>query len=174
MRYPIAEPSRVTSDYGALEAFRQGVPHGGVDYVNEGHKNRSVYAIAPGVVVYDFDSYDDGKRWTDMLHSAGNMVVVGHQINGKLIYVRYLHLDKNFVKVGQKIDEGHILGTYADVGRSHGPHVHIDAFNDVWGKLNVKKVMTDAFGSDGIKVADNFYKKMTGWVTSKFGGSKEA
>lgn len=172
MRYPVAEPSKVTSDYGAQEPFRK-KPHEGIDYINT-KGDCSIFAMAEGVCVYDFDSYDDGKRWTDTLHSAGNMVVIGHQIAGKLIYIRYLHLSKNFVKVNQKIDEGFLLGNYADVGQSHGAHVHIDGFNDKWEKINIKEVMKDGFAKDGVKVADNFYKKMTSWVKNKFGGSSEA
>jgi murein DD-endopeptidase MepM/ murein hydrolase activator NlpD len=53
----------------------------------------------------------------------GNMVIIGHTD----VYVSlYAHLSENFVKKGDKIRKGQVLGLSGSSGRSTGPHLHFE------------------------------------------------
>jgi murein DD-endopeptidase MepM/ murein hydrolase activator NlpD len=65
-------------------------------------KGTSVMAAAPGTVVEA--RYDAGY---------GNTIVLAH--NGKY-KTRYAHLDSIFVKVGQRVQRGSLIGTVGNTG----------------------------------------------------------
>lgn len=143
---PVNEPHTLTSPYGPRTINGKPQFHKGLDYVhgdNKGnyHRDKSVVAVGDGVCVFDFDSYDDKKRWNDPEHSAGNMVVLEHLINGKKYFVRYLHLMTNCVKVGQKVKMGEKIGVYGDAGISYGAHVHIDMWDANWKQIDPTPIM---------------------------------
>ena len=144
IKSPITQPGRITSPYGERKnPFGNGTQfHDGIDYVSA--VNRNVYAIADGTVTYDMDWYDHSKAWTDKRHSGGNMVILKHDIDGEIYFVRYLHLVKNFVSQGQVIKAGDHIGEYADVGMSKGAHLHLDMFNGKWIKIDPTPVMKRA------------------------------
>ena len=142
MVIPVVRPYKITSDYG----FRilKGKPefHKGIDLASETNFN-DVLSIADGIVTYDQDDYKEALRWTDKHHSAGNMVIIRHEFRSGLYYIRYLHLGENRLYKGQKIFEGARIGDYSDVGFSFGAHLHIDAFNMYWEKVNIKKILLE-------------------------------
>lgn len=132
---PVAEPHRVSSPYGPRVLQGKNQNHSGIDFVsNTGLKN--VLAVADGVVTYDQDDYEHHLRWIDRKHSAGNMIIILHKIKGDYFYIRYLHLDKNNVSVGQEISKGVLVGTYSDVGYSFGAHLHLDCYDVRWKKID--------------------------------------
>ncbi len=133
--------SVVTSPYGwrVLNGERQF--HDGIDFVCDKHVNQSVRAITAGVVTYDFDNYQEALRWVKSEHSIGNAVIIEHTIGGKYYFVRYCHLVKNYVTAGESVTEGQIIGAYGDVGYSFGPHLHIDAYDDGWKKVDITKLL---------------------------------
>ncbi len=53
----------------------------------------------------------------------GNFVVINHQNN---IETRYGHLRDIFVKKGQMVKRGDVIGTVGNTGRSTGPHLHFE------------------------------------------------
>ncbi len=53
----------------------------------------------------------------------GNFVVINHQNN---IVTRYGHLRDIFVKKGQIVKRGDVIGTVGNTGRSTGPHLHFE------------------------------------------------
>ncbi len=123
---PVREKSAVTSGYGSRpDPFNPGKTqfHNGLDYVSEAGPD--VLAICDGIVWFDHDHYDPRDEWQfNTPHSGGNMVIVQHIIHGQKIFAGYLHLVKNFVKVGEAVKMGQVIGVYGDVGASAGPHLH--------------------------------------------------
>jgi len=142
--YPVKNPI-ITSPYG--DRFLNGRPqfHDGIDMVSSNQiiksrlevENTGVYAITDGIVTYDYDKYDDRYRFDLKGHksdSAGNMVILKHNIDGVDYYCRYLHLINNIVKKGQHVKCGELIGEYADVGYSYGAHLHFDVYLSDWSK----------------------------------------
>jgi murein DD-endopeptidase MepM/ murein hydrolase activator NlpD len=116
---PLAQPltnGELTSGFGARsDPFTENLAyHTGQDY--SATQGASVYATAPGVVVY-----------AARLGDYGNAVEVDH---GNRIHTRYAHLSKIGVPVGQRIQKGDIVGLVGSTGRSTGPHVHYEVWYD--------------------------------------------
>lgn len=130
---PIKTPYRVTSSYGDRISPITHVQefHPGIDLVSDSG-DRTLYALYDGVVVDDYDSYNDANRWNLRgRDTVGNRFVVKSEINGKSIYWVYYHTAVNTVSLGQVIRKGDALGVYGDVGYSAGAHVHLQAWDEV-------------------------------------------
>jgi len=155
MRIPVND-YKVTSRYGIRKdpsgRTEKEEFHDGIDFVSKKGDLR-VYAICPGKIIYDFDGYDEKLRWNDKHHSAGNMLIQEIDWNGKIYYVRYLHLIGNFVKKNEAVTESQIIGEYGDVGYSFGPHLHFDFYDSIWKKLNPEPLffgLITAPGAEGV------------------------
>lgn len=133
MRYPVNNHV-ITSDYGYRVLRGNREFHDGIDFISR--ESNIVYAVAGGTVIFDMDNYDDSLRWSKPEHSAGNYVIISHEINGALYYCRYLHLGKNFVSIKERVIPNTRIGTYADAGRSYGAHLHFDVYTEKWEKIN--------------------------------------
>ena len=80
------------------------------------------------------------------LYLEGNTVIMDHGLG---LYSFYLHLKEFFVKRGQRIQRGKVLGLVGVSGRASGPHLH-------WGVvLRGKRVdplsLLEALGEQGWK-----------------------
>jgi len=53
----------------------------------------------------------------------GNYIVIKHKYG---FYTRYAHLDKVYVKEGQNVLQGAVIGTLGNTGLSTGPHLHYE------------------------------------------------
>lgn len=136
----LTTPFRVTSPYGPRVLNGQQQFHDGVDLVSDA--SRDVWATVEGTVVYDKDNYDPNNRWTlGSSDSGGNMVILSAQIDGRIYYIRYLHLETNNCIYGQHIRPGYKLGVYGDVGYSFGAHLHVDAFTATWQRVDVTPLL---------------------------------
>jgi conjugal transfer mating pair stabilization protein TraG len=59
---------------------------------------------------------------------AGNYIVVDH---GNGIETKYFHMqDRSALEAGQRVSEGDILGNVGTTGRSTGPHLHYELWQD--------------------------------------------
>ena len=151
---PVRYNPTVTSPYGPRPGIGNGF-HDGIDYINGDDKgmnvtpdvNRDVVAMGDGVVIYDYDSYNEAYRWggNNGQDTAGNMVIIQHNINGVEYFIRYLHLKKNHVSIGERVKIGQVIGEYADVGYSFGAHVHIDMYTINWQPINPTQIFLDGF-----------------------------
>ena len=84
--------------------------HRGLDI--RGRKGSDVKATADGIV--KTENYDKGN---------GRYILVDHD-NGFI--TKYAHLKKSFVKKGDSVTRGQIIGLVGSTGRSTGPHVHYE------------------------------------------------
>ena len=53
----------------------------------------------------------------------GNYIVIKHKYG---FYTRYAHLDKVYVKEGQNVEQGEVIGLLGNTGLSTGPHLHYE------------------------------------------------
>jgi murein DD-endopeptidase MepM/ murein hydrolase activator NlpD len=85
-------------------------PHNGIDY-----------AAKPGTPIM---AAGDGKVITSGYSAYnGNYIVIKHSSS----YVtKYLHLQKRYVKKGQTVKQGKVIGTLGGTGRVTGPHLHYE------------------------------------------------
>ena len=84
--------------------------HKGIDIA--GRRGTPVYATGDGVV-----------RYARYYGGFGKAVKIDH---GYGYTTAYAHLQKYFVKSGEKVTRGQIIGELGNTGRSTGPHLHYE------------------------------------------------
>ena len=77
-----------------------------------------VYATGDGVV----EKVDQGKR----RKGYGRQILINHKFGYK---TRYAHLQKMFVKAGDKVQRGQLIGEVGSTGGSTGPHLHYEVIH---------------------------------------------
>ena len=106
------EDAIITGVYGSQRILNSipKWPHYGLDFAqNEG---TPVKAMINGTVTL-------AER--DLYYSGGTLIFDhGHGIS-----TLYMHLHEIFVKKGQKINQGDIIGTVGSTGRATGPHLDV-------------------------------------------------
>lgn len=112
-RRPVDSKWRISSSFNpnrfhpVLKKIR---PHNGTDFaVPRGTK---VYATGDGIVLRSLYHY-----------AAGNYIVIK---NSRRYTTRFLHLSKSYVRKGQRIKMGQLIGLSGNTGRSTGPHLHFE------------------------------------------------
>ena len=89
--------------------------HHGVDI--RGERGSDVKATADGTV-----------KLTNYTKGDGRYVLIDH---GNGFVTKYAHLNKSFVKKGDAVSRGQVIGLLGSTGRSTGPHVHYEIhYND--------------------------------------------
>jgi murein DD-endopeptidase len=84
--------------------------HLGTDYaVGIGTK---IYATGDGVILRN------GRHF-----AAGNYIVIK---NSRRYTTRFLHLSKSYVRKGQRVKMGDLIGLSGNTGRTTGPHLHFE------------------------------------------------
>jgi len=102
----------ITGVYGS-QRILNGIPkwpHYGLDFAAD--EGKKVKAMLDGTVTL---SEPD-------LYYTGGTLVFDH---GHGISTLYMHMQKIFVKIGQKVKQGDIIGTVGSTGRATGPHLDV-------------------------------------------------
>jgi len=109
-------PGNVTSPFGKREDPLTGEPafHSGIDLSCS--KGVPIRATADGVVSH--------SGW---LHENGFVVVLEHGCGFETVYA---HNETNSVKVGHTVKRGDVIGYVGSTGKSTGPHVHYEVWQD--------------------------------------------
>ena len=105
--WPVPAVRKISSKYGA----RWGRRHEGIDI--PAPEGTHFLSSANGVVIYsgiDLPSY-------------GYMIVIDH---GQGFHSVYAHAKELFVKKGQSVSKGEVIGRVGSTGRSTGPHLHFE------------------------------------------------
>ena len=119
--------SRITA--GMLNANYKkefGWTHYGLDMTDKNRKDYRIWGSGKGEITH--------AGWHK---TGGNVVVAVYRDcllpNGQVkdIAMRYFHLDKIYVKVGQKITKDTVLGLYGNTGSSAGAHLHLECDSDI-------------------------------------------
>lgn len=109
---PPTRSGYVSSTWGADRSYRGGW-HAGLDFPDK--NGAPMLAAASGTVSFV-------KNYSDSF--AGKYVVIDH---GHGISTRYLHAKEIFVKVGDRVKRGQVIGEVGATGTVSGrPHVHFD------------------------------------------------
>lgn len=114
-RFPV-DGGRITQAYG-------NAGHKGVDIGKS--CGAPIYAVAAGKVYYvgsDLDKY------------GAKMVLIAHNVNGKLVFSQYAHLSSYNVSVNEDVDINTIIGYMGNTGLSFGCHLHLEMSQNIgWG-----------------------------------------
>ena len=135
MARPVSEAYR-SSTYGVRKDPFTGRPafHAGQDFA--GGYGSAVYSTAPGVVAF-----------TGVRTGYGNVVEIDH---GSGFKTRYAHLASISVRPGQRIGVGFRVGAMGSTGRSTGPHLHYE----VWENGRVRDPTRFLKAGDHVQQAD--------------------
>ncbi len=109
--FPVKE-NKITGLFG-VQRILNNKPHNvhnGVDFA--GNIGDSVFAIADGIVQLIGENF----------YYNGNFVLIDH---GQGLSTIYIHLNNVFVKNGEKVSKGKVIGEVGSTGRSTGPHLHL-------------------------------------------------
>ncbi len=109
-------PGYVSSRYGYRDHPKSGRRqlHTGVDISTP--LGTEILATADGVVTF-----------SGTTRNSGNVVVIEH---GRGFSTAYAHNKENLVEVGHRVRRGETVGLAGSTGRSTGPHVHYEIWND--------------------------------------------
>ena len=125
-RYPLNGKYRISSSFNRhrLHPITKKVrPHNGTDFAAP--VGTKVYSIGDGTVVR-----------AGYHPAAGNYIVIKL---GRKYTTRFLHLSKIYVRKGQRVKMGQVVGRTGNTGRSTGAHLHYEFH--VYGRpVNAMKV----------------------------------
>ncbi|KLU15287.1 MULTISPECIES: murein DD-endopeptidase MepM [Xenorhabdus] len=117
LRFPTTKQFRVSSSFNPHRlnpVTGRITAHKGVDFAMP--VGTPVLAVGDGeVVVAKFDG------------AAGNFIAIRH---GRQYTTRYMHLRKILVKPGQKVKRGERIALSGNTGRSTGPHLHFEFWDN--------------------------------------------
>ncbi len=94
--------------------FKTVRPHRGIDYAAP--RGTPVYSAGNGRVIKSAYSKPNG-----------NYIVIQH---GNNVQTKYLHLNKRFVKAGQRVKQKQLIGKVGTTGYSTAPHLHYEFLLD--------------------------------------------
>ncbi|OTA19608.1 prepillin peptidase [Xenorhabdus beddingii] len=117
LRFPTTKQFRVSSPFNPHRlnpVTGRITAHKGIDFAMP--VGTPVLAVGDGeVIVSKFDG------------AAGNFIAIRH---GRQYTTRYMHLRKLLVKPGQKVKRGERIALSGNTGRSTGPHLHFEFWDN--------------------------------------------
>jgi murein DD-endopeptidase MepM/ murein hydrolase activator NlpD len=159
--------SYLSNHYGQSYEIRKGVwnYHTGIDvlFVSGNIAHAPIYSISWGRVTY-------AQRVTvPGFESWGDIIVVRTElVDGKIVYVRYGHVENMLVHVGDTIHPGQQIASVGNAYGTYAYHLHLDIsrFNDA----TMLNAPYDWPGADYQRVLDhyqdpNLFKERYGMVT---------
>ena len=106
---PYRGPIRITSKFGR----RWGVMHKGCDYVGQ---NKEIFSIGHARVI----------RKSYQRLGAGNYIVCQSLWYRAYIEIKYFHLSKTLVEIGDELFPNMQIGVEGNTGHSFGSHLHLE------------------------------------------------
>jgi len=102
---------RISGLYGSQRVYNgtPKTPHSGLDVAAA--KGTAIQAPAGGIII--FANPD--------LYLTGGTVLIDH---GHGVSSNFLHLSRIDVKVGDRVEQGQVIGQVGATGRATGPHMH--------------------------------------------------
>lgn len=109
--WPVPSSKKISSEFGR----RWGRAHEGIDIPAK--KGAHFLSVEAGVVIYADNE----------LSGYGNLIVIAHKGG---IFTVYAHAQKMFVRKGEKVHRGQVIGKVGMTGRVTGPHLHFEVRRD--------------------------------------------
>ncbi|MEP4092324.1 peptidoglycan DD-metalloendopeptidase family protein [Reichenbachiella sp.] len=82
-----------------------------------------ILASRTGTVIFERDEFEDGTN----VSGNENFIFIQH-IDGTVVHYVHLMKDGSLVSVGQKVEQGELIGLSGNSGGSAGPHLHTSQF----------------------------------------------
>jgi murein DD-endopeptidase MepM/ murein hydrolase activator NlpD len=115
---PVSNPegSNLVSGFGnRINPFHKGMHHHpGADFAAA--RGTAVYATGNGRII-------EVVKNSTLQAGYGNYIEINH---GNGVVSKYAHLDEVYVKIGQKVPKGFVIGTVGMTGGTVAPHVHYE------------------------------------------------
>jgi len=129
-------PYDSTRAYSILQGYGGRFSHEGDEHYTLDFNMRigtPIHAARQGVVI-DVVSHNDKGGWDRAFSRFANFIVIEHEdgTTGE-----YYHLSKNsaFVKIGDRVDEGQLIGLSGNTGHTAMPHLHFGVYRAAaWGR----------------------------------------
>ncbi len=108
----------ISTKYTVTQRFKpkKNRKHKGIDIA--GKKGSPIFSVASGRVVYQ------GRKFS----GYGKMILIEHD---KGISTIYSHLHKIFVRAGQRVQRGQLIGSMGRTGRATGVHLHFELMENM-------------------------------------------
>lgn len=116
---------RITNEYGQRQKFPP-YSHKGLDFSNR-NCGGDIHAVASGRVYYAGNGLD--------LYGA-NIVLIVHNVNGRLVFSQYAHVQGITVKPEQNVDAGQVIAHIGNTGLSTACHLHLEMSEDYGWNYN--------------------------------------
>ena len=122
--------------------------HSGLDIKAE--VNTNTFSMYDGKVSDIRNSFSPGGSKSE---SYGNYILVTTIINGETVFIKYNHLNKVNVKIGDRIKAGDVIGLNGNTGNAAKdddiiPHIHLQVFNTQWESINPLDFLTTKFDNE--------------------------
>ncbi len=157
---PLSLPFSYGKAYKILQAYNGSFSHSS-DYSRYAidfnlKVNDTVCAADDGVIVGVIKDYTDGgktKEWRDY----ANFITIYHPHSG--VYTQYVHLAHkgSFVKVGDRVKRGDVIGLSGNTGMTHGEHLHFNVLAPAPtgdGFVSVKTRFIEGYEGENLKTGD--------------------
>lgn len=119
----------ITQKFGANSRNYGSKGHRGLDLRIKNDPHRGIYAARDGKVIF-VDTRSDWNWYRPSSwgrgSSYGNHVIIEHIIDGVKYYTLYAHMLEPYVKKGQLIKTGQLLGKGGNTGLSTAEHLHFE------------------------------------------------
>jgi murein DD-endopeptidase MepM/ murein hydrolase activator NlpD len=122
--------SALLTEIPSIWPVRGGIGHITMFFGQNVHPFTGQYYIHKGIDIVTFRSGDpvvataDGQVVTaEYTYDFGNYVIIRHKHG---YYTRYAHMSRYNVSVGQRVQQGEVIGYIGNTGISTGPHLHYE------------------------------------------------
>lgn len=113
----------VPSSNSISSCFKDGRNHNAIDITASKGQRINVAASGKVMIVKTGCTHNSPSNPCKCNGSAGNYLVIEHQISGKKYWTCYMHMTDVIVKVGDFVNRGEQIGTIGTTGASSGYHL---------------------------------------------------
>lgn len=109
-------------------AYPGGGGHMGMDFSTGSTTGIPVVAPANGIIIHTYQGCGYGalNNWCGIPAGGGNNVALLTRVNGVVYAMPFYHLSSVAVSVGQRVNQGQVIGYSGSSGNSSGPHCHVE------------------------------------------------